>query len=87
MKVSAKGPAIGYAFESLFLRCVLVQSFEIGSGIEGSRMTGSEHNVESYMEDGRVRTRTNRSGGVQISKWAKTARGTTASELCMQKYL
>jgi len=41
------------------------KSFEIGSGIEGSRMTGSEHNDEFYMEDGRVRTRTNRSGGVQ----------------------
>lgn len=28
-------------------------------------MLGSEHNDEFYMEAGRVRTRTNRSGGVQ----------------------
>ena len=76
MELSAKGPAVEVAFEPLFLLCGLVQSFEIGSGIEGSRMTGSEHNDEFYMEDGRVRTRTNRSGGVQVSKWDKTARGT-----------
>lgn len=42
------------------------KGFEIGSGFEGSRMLGSEHNDEFYMaEDGQVRTRTNRSGGVQ----------------------
>ena len=28
-------------------------------------MLGSEHNDEFYIEDGKVRTRTNRSGGVQ----------------------
>lgn len=42
------------------------KGFEIGSGFAGSRMLGSEHNDEFYMaDDGQVRTRTNRSGGVQ----------------------
>ena len=41
------------------------KGFEIGSGFSGSRMLGSEHNDEFYIEDGKVRTRTNRSGGVQ----------------------
>lgn len=36
------------------------QGIEIGSGFGGSRMLGSEHNDEFYMEDGHVRTRTNR---------------------------
>ena len=39
------------------------KGFEIGSGFGGSRMLGSEHNDEYYIEDGKVRTRTNRSGG------------------------
>jgi chorismate synthase len=41
------------------------KGFEIGSGFAGTRMTGSEHNDPFYAEAGRVRTRTNRSGGVQ----------------------
>lgn len=42
------------------------KGFEIGSGFEGTRMTGSAHNDEFYMDEaGRVRTRTNRSGGIQ----------------------
>jgi chorismate synthase len=41
------------------------KGFEIGSGFEGTLMTGRDHNDEFYIEDGRVRTRTNRSGGVQ----------------------
>lgn len=41
------------------------KGFEIGSGFSGSRMLGSEHNDAFYMEDGEVRTRSNRSGGVQ----------------------
>lgn len=33
----------------------------------GTDLTGSEHNDEFYMDDaGNVRTRTNRSGGVQV---------------------
>ncbi len=42
-----------------------VKGFEIGSGFAGSRLTGREHNDPFYMENGRVRTRTNFSGGVQ----------------------
>ncbi|MCB1233998.1 MAG: chorismate synthase [Verrucomicrobiae bacterium] len=41
------------------------KGFEIGSGFSGTQMTGREHNDAFYMEGGRVRTRTNRSGGVQ----------------------
>jgi len=41
------------------------KGFEIGSGFEGTLLKGSEHNDHFYMEDQRVRTRTNRSGGVQ----------------------
>jgi len=41
------------------------KGFEIGSGFGGTTMTGLEHNDEFYMNDGKVRTRTNRSGGVQ----------------------
>jgi len=42
------------------------KGFEIGSGFEGIKLTGIEHNDEFYFENGRgVRTRTNRSGGVQ----------------------
>lgn len=41
------------------------KGFEIGSGFEGTLMTGREHNDEFFIEDGKVRTRTNRSGGVQ----------------------
>ena len=41
------------------------KGFEIGSGFAGVRMRGSEHNDEFFMDGKRVRTRTNRSGGVQ----------------------
>lgn len=42
------------------------KGFEIGSGFAGTLMTGSEHNDEFYVdEQGQIRTRTNRSGGVQ----------------------
>jgi chorismate synthase len=41
------------------------KGFEIGSGFAGTDLRGSQHNDEFYMEGGRVRTRTNRSGGVQ----------------------
>lgn len=41
------------------------KGFEIGSGFVGARMTGLGHNDPFYMDGGRVRTRTNRSGGVQ----------------------
>jgi len=41
------------------------KGFEIGSGFAGTQLRGSEHNDEFYMEGDRVRTATNRSGGVQ----------------------
>ena len=41
------------------------KGFEIGSGFAGTRLLGSEHNDAFVVEDGRVHTRTNRSGGVQ----------------------
>ncbi len=42
-----------------------VKGFEYGSGFEGIRMKGSEHNDEFYKEGNRIRTRSNHSGGVQ----------------------
>lgn len=43
-----------------------VKGFEYGSGFEGVKMRGSEHNDEFYTdEEGNVRTRTNNSGGIQ----------------------
>ncbi len=42
------------------------KGFEIGSGFAGTLMSGREHNDEFYTDDqGRIRTVTNRSGGVQ----------------------
>jgi chorismate synthase len=42
------------------------KGFEIGSGFSGTRLTGSKHNDEFYTDaEGRVRTRTNQSGGLQ----------------------
>mmetsp|Transcript_7531 Transcript_7531/g.18670 ORF Transcript_7531/g.18670 Transcript_7531/m.18670 type:complete len:419 (-) Transcript_7531:405-1661(-) len=42
------------------------KGFEIGSGFTGCTMLGSEHNDPFYIdEQGQVRTRSNRSGGVQ----------------------
>ena len=41
------------------------KGFEIGSGFGGTRQRGSEHNDAFVMEAGRVRTATNRSGGIQ----------------------
>ena len=41
------------------------KGFEIGSGFEGTRLKGSEHNDVFENREGIIRTRTNRSGGVQ----------------------
>jgi len=43
-----------------------VKGFEIGSGFEGNKMNGSQHN-DSFMTDnkGKIRTKTNFSGGIQ----------------------
>lgn len=42
-----------------------VKGFEYGSGFEGTRLRGSQHNDEFVNEEGRIRTKTNLSGGVQ----------------------
>jgi len=41
------------------------KGFEIGSGFAATRMRGSEHNDAFEIREGRVRTETNNSGGVQ----------------------
>lgn len=42
-----------------------VKGFEYGSGFEGIALRGSEHNDEFVVENGKVRTKTNFSGGIQ----------------------
>jgi chorismate synthase len=42
-----------------------VKGFEYGSGFSGITLRGSEHNDEFYNEGGRIRTKTNLSGGIQ----------------------
>jgi chorismate synthase len=41
------------------------KGFEIGSGFAGARLRGSEHNDAFESRDGKVRTASNRSGGIQ----------------------
>jgi chorismate synthase len=41
------------------------KGFEYGSGFAGVSMRGSEHNDAFYHEDGKIKTRTNHSGGIQ----------------------
>jgi len=41
------------------------KGFEIGSGFASTRLTGSGHNDPYIMDEGRVRTISNRSGGIQ----------------------
>ncbi len=42
------------------------KGFEIGSGFDGTLLTGSQHNDEYYIDEtGNIRTTTNRSGGIQ----------------------
>lgn len=42
-----------------------VKGFEYGSGFEGITLRGSQHNDEFYSEEGKIRTKTNHSGGIQ----------------------
>lgn len=42
-----------------------VKGFEYGSGFEGVTLRGSQHNDEFVNEAGKIRTKTNHSGGVQ----------------------
>jgi chorismate synthase len=41
------------------------KGFEIGSGFSGTELTGAEHNDAFEIREGKVRTRTNYSGGIQ----------------------
>ena len=41
-----------------------VRGVEIGAGFEAARMRGSAYNDEPYVEQGRMRTRTNNAGGI-----------------------
>ncbi len=41
-----------------------VKGFEYGLGFDTTHLTGSQHNDEFYMDNGRVRTRTNNAGGI-----------------------
>jgi len=42
-----------------------VKGFEYGSGFEGTKMRGSQHNDRFFVENGKTRTETNYSGGIQ----------------------
>jgi chorismate synthase len=42
-----------------------VKGFEYGSGFEGTKLHGSQHNDEFINEDGKIKTKTNHSGGIQ----------------------
>lgn len=42
-----------------------VKGFEYGSGFEGIKLRGSQHNDEFYNEGGIIKTKSNRSGGIQ----------------------
>ncbi|WNJ19877.1 chorismate synthase [Pontibacter sp. G13] len=53
------------ALASAMLSINAVKGFDIGSGFEGTKMYGSEHNDQFYHDGARVRTHTNHSGGVQ----------------------
>lgn len=57
-KLSAR---LGYAM----LGINAVKGFEIGSGFEGTKLKGSEHNDPFIQSEGKIRTRSNHSGGMQ----------------------
>lgn len=40
------------------------RGFEIGSGFEGTKLKGSQHNDSFYIDEGRIRTKTNYAGGI-----------------------
>ncbi|KAI3426715.1 Chorismate synthase [Psidium guajava] len=64
------GSPVFHKLEALLAGALLsvpaTMGFEFGSGFAGTRLTGSQHNDEFYLDGhGRIRTRTNRSGGIQ----------------------
>ncbi len=42
-----------------------VKGFDLGSGFKGTRLLGSEHNDEFYLDQDIVKTKSNNSGGIQ----------------------
>lgn len=42
-----------------------VKGFEYGSGFDGIKLRGSQHNDEFYNDGGKIKTKTNHSGGIQ----------------------
>src|SRR3569623_3623018 len=75
VEVVARGVPVGWGepvFDRLeadlakaMLSLPAAKGFEIGGGFGGVLLRGSEHNDPFFNENGRIRTRTNRSGGVQ----------------------
>jgi chorismate synthase len=75
VRVVARGVPVGLGapvFDKLeadlakaFLSLPAAKGFDIGSGFDGVAMRGSEHNDAFYPDGDRIRTRTNRSGGIQ----------------------
>ena len=72
---ASKGFEIGSGFAGRKLVCTKLvvvgmpptNRLTISNLFPGTDLTGSEHNDEFYMDEaGNVRTRTNRSGGVQV---------------------
>jgi chorismate synthase len=56
-------------FEALLAHAMMSlpasKGFEIGEGFSSTKLFGSQHNDEFTLENGKVRTTTNRSGGIQ----------------------
>lgn len=52
-------------FAKAMLSIPAVKGFEIGSGFEGTKMKGSEHNDVFEIKNDRIATETNNSGGIQ----------------------
>ncbi|WP_411826444.1 chorismate synthase [Luteolibacter sp. AS25] len=53
------------ALAAAMLSIPATKGFEIGSGFTGTLLTGKEHNDPFVMRDGKIRTTTNHSGGIQ----------------------
>ena len=52
-------------FAKAILSLPACKGFEIGSGFKGTTLMGSQHNDPFYNDGGKIRTKTNNSGGVQ----------------------
>ena len=52
-------------FAKAFMSLPATRAFAIGMGFQAEEMYGSEHNDAFVTQDGAIRTKTNRSGGIQ----------------------